>query len=115
MAGKKPTDEDVARARAAMERMRVLAEQQLHAVVVALTPYVRKRATQALREAQGEQKAAEGLLERWAKKDDKLWRQLREPYEPRRYRPSALVVAIREAAARSAAVGTGTRSGGDPT
>src|SRR5262249_29232166 len=37
MAGNKPTDDDVQRARASMDRMKMLAEQKLHEVVAALT------------------------------------------------------------------------------
>ena len=59
-------------------------------------PYLQEKAVKALIDADGDQEAARKLIMQSAKKDDHLWRALREPSEPRGYRPQLLETALLE-------------------
>lgn len=96
MAGDTPSigEQERQQALATLEGLHGLGEAYMRSIGEKLKPYVVERATQALREAGGDRAAAAELLHKWAKKDDKLWRQLREPFESPRDRPPALKVAV---------------------
>jgi hypothetical protein len=75
-----------------------------------VTPYVLEHITRALADAGGDQEAATRLVRRWAKKDDRLWRELREPYEGRTFDPLGLRYGLLRASGKT----TVTKLGEDP-
>jgi len=81
-----------------MRELQALAQSNLQDYTSKLTTYVRQRAAQALRECNGGRIAAEELLHEWANEDNKLWRELREPHEPRRWRHPSILAAVYDAA-----------------
>jgi hypothetical protein len=58
--------------------------------LVLVTPYVLHAVTQAMALAGGDQHMAARIVRRWAKTDERLWREMRQPYEARNYKPLGL-------------------------